>query len=83
MPVRKDEKIHPGDLFAQALQAEFRRSVDLDVEAIHHDMDGRPRPSIPGIVGTADRAIARDHGNALGRAGAEKDDFHGVSKSKP
>jgi hypothetical protein len=52
------------------------------VEAIHDYVDGRPRPLVPGILGGANGTVARNHGNALRGAGAEKDHFHGAAAGK-
>ena len=75
----KHEEIYLANVLANALEPELRRGVDLHMQAIHYDVIGRARASIPKVGRRAHRAVARNHRHALGCTGAEKNDLHSRS----
>ena len=72
--------LQPDNSLPKALQAEFGSCVDLDMQAVHDDMDGGPGAPVSRIGRHAHGADAADEGNALGGAGSEDDDLHGARK---
>jgi hypothetical protein len=81
--VGQDEEVEPVHALRQALQPELRGGVDLHVEAVHDDVDGRPRPPVARIRRGADRAGAADHRHALRGAASEYDHVHGLGELGP
>ena len=49
VPVREHEEVELTDVFAQTLEPEFGRGVDLHVQTIHHDMHRGARAAVAGI----------------------------------
>lgn len=71
-----DHRIQPGNGSAKGLGAEVRGGVDDDAEVFILQPNGGAETAVPGIRGGADPALAGEHGNALGSAGAEKSQTH-------
>jgi hypothetical protein len=75
--VSEKHRMDEANPLAKELDPQFRGCVDEQVSARKAEDDRAPSPLILGILACAGGAAAPDHGNAVRRASAEKDELSG------
>jgi hypothetical protein len=69
MGMGQEYRIEPGNPRPEGLEPEFRPRIDdQPFPALPQDVEGSPGPLIRPLRGTAHRAVAADHRNAVGSA---------------
>ena len=76
MAVGEDGGIEAGDAGAEGLGTEIGGGVDDDTEVFTFEPSRGAEAPIPGVGRGADAAVAGEHGDALGSAGAEEGQSH-------
>ena len=75
MGVGEDHGVEAAEAFAEGLGAEIGAGVDHPSGFGGLEINGGAGALVVGVCGSADRAIATDHGDALGGSGAEKSEM--------
>ena len=70
----ENNRIEPADVFAEHLDAKFRRRVHDEFDLVRGDVNGRPGAMVFGIGQKFRRIFLADDGHALRRAAAEKNE---------
>ena len=70
----ENHRIEPADVFAEHLDAKFRRRVHDEFDLVRGDVNGRPGAMVLGIGQEFRRIFLADEGHALRRAAAEKNE---------
>jgi len=76
MAMGVDNGVQAGDGGAKSLGSKIGGGVDDHAEVLVLHPDRGSETSVPGVRGGADAAVAGEHGNTLGSAGAKKRQTH-------
>ena len=82
MPVGEDERVDLPDVVLEALRAEFRRRVDLDMVPFDDHVDAGAGPPVTLVLQVQPRIVMGGQRTALRRAAAHDEDFHEAKKTR-